>query len=202
MLTLGLHCGGWVRPMQGHLRGLLLLMRALPGHCYWQTEPQVQGCNCLGCCLAWQGGQWAGQGLAVMHPQSGQTCASTDCLAAWTENSYSTMQGFAASLLDACFQNIIGSSFQTHQKQRCSTAAIEQVLAAHRASRTNQHCLLLYQAGGCCCGKCLPANLLDDGQLVQVEGGGAASTIRQLHDVLSIFLNILTDIRHTQQLLH
>lgn len=53
-------------------------------------------------------------------------------------------------------------------------------------------------------GSCLPVDLLDDGQLVQVEGGdaGMANAIGQLHDVLSILVNILADIRHAQQLLN
>lgn len=48
----------------------------------------------------------------------------------------------------------------------------------------------------------LPADLLDDRQLIQVERGSTAGVIRQLHDVLSILLNVLAHIWHTQQLLH
>ena len=47
----------------------------------------------------------------------------------------------------------------------------------------------------------LPADLLDDRQLIQVERGSTARVIRQLHDVLSVFLNVLAHIGHTQQLL-
>lgn len=48
----------------------------------------------------------------------------------------------------------------------------------------------------------LPADLLDDRQLIQVERGSTASVIRQLHDVLGIFLNVLAHVWHTQQLLN
>ena len=48
----------------------------------------------------------------------------------------------------------------------------------------------------------LPADLLDDRQLIQVERGSTACVIRQLHDVLSVFLNVLAHIGHTQQLLN
>ena len=47
-----------------------------------------------------------------------------------------------------------------------------------------------------------PADLLDDRQLVQVERGSTAGVIRQLHDVLSILVNVLVHIGHTQQLLN
>ena len=47
-----------------------------------------------------------------------------------------------------------------------------------------------------------PADLLDDRQLIQVERGSTARVIRQLHDVLSIFLNVLAHIWHAQQLLN
>ena len=48
----------------------------------------------------------------------------------------------------------------------------------------------------------LPADLLDDRQLIQVERGSMAGVIRQLHDVLSILVNVLVHIGHTQQLLN
>jgi len=47
-----------------------------------------------------------------------------------------------------------------------------------------------------------PADLLDDRQLIQVERGSMAGVIRQLHDVLSILVNVLVHIGHTQQLLN
>lgn len=48
----------------------------------------------------------------------------------------------------------------------------------------------------------VPANLLDDRQLVQVEGWGTPCIVRHLHDMLSILLNVLTHIWQIQQLLH
>lgn len=50
----------------------------------------------------------------------------------------------------------------------------------------------------------LPMDLLDNGQLVQIEGGVAsmADVIRQLHDMLSILVNVLADVGHAQQLLN